>query len=246
MTMGGQQAPTEPSPDGRPGTSRRSGWVAAGIVLLGVVAATVMFGLGLWQAQVSRHGGQAAAAELTAMPVVTMNPAIAGDQTGTSWGRTVTASGHYLDQEFRVVDSQGTRILTAFLLDDGRVLPIVRGTGVSVPPPSGTLVQTGVFLPTEGDADHAVAAGELGSVRLQTVAQYWPQRLVPGYLTLDAADAQAQGMTPAVVVLPTLDGTVRNSGYALQWWAFGTFALVMTGVWARTYWRRGASLSSTL
>lgn len=244
MTMGTREAPRQDRPgDPEP---HRSVWVAAGIVLLGIVAAVVMFGLGLWQAQVSRHGGQQAAAELTAMPVVTMNPEISGDRTGASWGRTVSASGHYLDQEFRVVDDRGVRILTAFELDDGRVLPIVRGTGVSVPPPNGTLVQHGVFLPTEGDADHSVPTGELGSVRLQTVAQYWPQQLVPGFLTLAADDAAAQGMTAAEVVLPTLDGSVRNSGYALQWWAFGTFALVMTGVWARTYWRRGASLSSTL
>jgi surfeit locus 1 family protein len=43
--------------------------------------------------------------------------------------------------------------------------------------------------------------------------------------------------------LPTLDGQFRNAGYALQWWAFAAFALVMSVLIARNYRRRGMQLS---
>jgi surfeit locus 1 family protein len=61
-------------------------------------------------------------------------------------------------------------------------------------------------------------------------------------VTLDASEAKAQGLSAASVVLPTLDGKVRNAGYALQWWAFAAFTLVMSVLIARNYRRRGLQL----
>jgi cytochrome oxidase assembly protein ShyY1 len=80
-------------------------------------------------------------------------------------------------------------------------------------------------------------------VRLQALAQVWPQPVVSGYVTLDASEAKAQGLGAAPVVLPTLDGEFRNAGYALQWWAFAAFAVVMSVLIARNYRRRGMQLS---
>jgi cytochrome oxidase assembly protein ShyY1 len=136
------------------------------------------------------------------------------------------------------------RVVTAFLLDDGRVVAVARGVGgASSKAPDGPVTQTGVFLPTESQTDHAVPTGAYGSVRLQALAQIWPQPLVSGYLTLDAAEASQQGLAAAPVVLPTLQGKERNAGYALQWWAFAAFALVMSVIIARNYRRRGLQLS---
>jgi cytochrome oxidase assembly protein ShyY1 len=100
-----------------------------------------------------------------------------------------------------------------------------------------------VFLPTEAQTDYTVPAGAYGSVRLQALAQVWPQQVVSGYVTLDSAEAAQQGLTAAPVVLPTLQGKERNAGYALQWWAFAAFALVMSVVVARNYRLRGLQLS---
>jgi cytochrome oxidase assembly protein ShyY1 len=158
----------------------------------------------------------------------------------------VSVSGHYVAaQQVLVVAKDGTgRVLTAFQLADGRVVAIARGVGTGREvPPSGDLTQTGVFLPTEAASDWTVPAGAYGSVRLQALAQVWPQPVVSGYVTLDAAEAQAQGLAAAAVVLPTLDGQFRNAGYALQWWAFAAFALVMSVLIARNYRRRGMQLS---
>ena len=224
----------------------RSPWVPRLIVAVGVLAALIMGWLGLWQAQVFVNQGQSAAAAITGEPVQALDASVTGDNVGGLWGHTVSVSGHYLpDQQVLVVGSDGTgRVVTAFQLSDGRVVAIARGVGSGREvPPTGDLAQTGVFLPTEAAADWTVPTGTYGSVRLQALAQVWPQPVVSGYVTLDASEAKAQGLNAAAVVLPTLDGQFRNAGYALQWWAFAVFALVMSVLIARNYRRRGMQLS---
>jgi len=106
-------------------------------------------------------------------------------------------------------------------------------------PPQGTLSQTGIFLPTEAGDERAVAAGSYSSVRLPLIAQAWPQQVVPGFITLSADEAAAQGMRPATAVLPTGEGSLQNLGYALQWWVFAAFAAFMTWRFVRVLGRRG-------
>ena len=223
----------------------RSPWVPRLIVAVGVVAALIMGWLGLWQAQVFADQGKSAAAAITGEPVRALDASVTGDNVGGLWGHTVSVTGHYVpDEQVLVVNADGAlRVVTAFQLADGRVVAIARGVGTgSEVPPSGEITQTGVFLPTEAAADRAVPNGSYGSVRLQALAQVWPQPMVSGYLTLDESEARAQGLGAAPVVLPTLDGKVRNAGYALQWWAFAVFALIMSVVIARSYRRRGLQL----
>lgn len=224
----------------------RSRVVPIAIVALGLVLALVMGWLGLWQAQVFVDTGNSAAAAVTEGPVLPLDASVTGDAIGGLWGHTVSVTGKYLpSQQVQIVDEDGTRrVLTAFLLNDGRVVAIARGVGeATATVPDGVLTQIGVFLPTQTQTDHAVPAGAYGSVRLQALAQVWPQQLVSGYLTLDGAESARQGLAPAPVVLPTLQGKERNAGYALQWWAFASFALVMSVVIARNYRRRGLQLS---
>lgn len=224
----------------------RPRWVPRLIIAVGVVAALIMGWLGLWQAQVFANQGKSAAAAITGQPVAPLDASVTGDAVGGLWGRTVTVTGRYLPaQQVLVVSEDGTgRVVTAFQLDDGRVVAIARGVGTGhETPPGGQLTQTGVFLPTEAAADRTVPTGAYGSVRLQALAQVWPQAMVSGYVTLDASEATAQGLGAAPVVLPTLDGQFRNAGYALQWWAFAAFALVMSVLIARNYRRRGLQLS---
>ena len=224
----------------------RSPWVPRLIVAVGVVAALIMGWLGLWQAQVFVDQGKSAAASMSGGPPMVLDASVTGDNVGYLWGHTVSVSGHYLPgQQVLVVDADGAgRVVTAFLLADGRVVAIARGVGSGREvPPSGELTQSGVFLPTEAQAASAVPSGAYGSVRLQALAQVWPQPLVSGYVTLDESEAKAQGLSAAPVVLPALDGKIRNAGYALQWWAFAAFALVMSVLIARNYRRRGLELA---
>ena len=224
----------------------RSPWVPRAIIAVGIVAALVMGWLGLWQAQVFVDQGKSAAAAVTGEPTKVLDGTVTGDAIGGLWGHTVSITGHYLAaQQVLVVAEDGSgRVVTAFQLTDGRVVAVARGLGSGTEQaPSGELTQTGVFLPTEAATDRTVPSGTFGSVRLQALAQIWPQPVVSGYITLDASEATAQGLRAAPVVLPTLDGQFRNAGYALQWWAFAVFALVMSVVVARNYRRRGLQLA---
>lgn len=206
------------------------------VIALGVVAAGVMTWLGFWQLQVFTDQGNASVQARAQQPAVPLLEQIGTDGTvGDIYGKPVVATGHYLaDQQQRVLDERGVvRVLSAFQLADGRVLPVVRGViaqGLDAPGvPGGELTQTGLFLASEPGADHTLATGyDLGSVRLAQLAQLWPEPLVPGFITLDPAEAARQGLQPAAVTLPSGEGSWRNSGYALQWWVFGLFALGMT------------------
>lgn len=212
----------------------------------GAVIVVVLLALGLWQMRVFEDREAYDAETRAAQPAVRLLDYLAPDGTvGDIYGKQVTVSGRYLPaQEVRVVDVDGSvRVLSAFELADGRVLAVVRGLGSAdgqVPaPPRGTLSQTGIFLPTEAAGDHDVPAGDYASVRLPLLAQSWTQQLVPGFITLNADQASAQGLAPARAVLPTGEGSLQNLGYALQWWVFAAFAAFMTWRFVRVVGRRG-------
>lgn len=218
------------------------------VVTVGAVAAVICVILGLWQAQAFVDSGNRGIAERAAQsPVALADNMDAHDITGDVFGKPVFAEGRYLPQQQIIIDGeqgQPGRVLTALELADGRVLPVVRGVvpeGVAVPPPPpGTVLQTGILLPGEGDVDAGPNA--LGSLRLPLLAQKWPdQRLVPGFITLTAQDAAAQGLEQASVHLPEGEGSARNGGYALQWWVFGAFALGMSLRIAHVAGRRAAA-----
>jgi cytochrome oxidase assembly protein ShyY1 len=206
------------------------------VVLVGLALAAVMLSLGLWQMRVFEDQGNRSAAERARQPVTQLLDHVAADGTvGDIYGKQVRVSGRYLaDQQVLVVDARGaTRVLAAFEVAGGRVLPIVRGSLANaaspIPsPPAGELTQEGIFLPSEPGADHLVPDDQLGTVRLPLLAQRWPQQLVPGFVTLKEPESLAQQLAPVTVVLPSGDGSWRNGGYALQWWVFAAFALGMS------------------
>lgn len=207
---------------------------------IGAVLAVVMAVLGVWQMQRSVDSGAAGIRQRAAEPPVPLLEYIRLDGTVADvYGKPVTVSGAYVPgQELLIPGGDGTwRVLAAFQVTDGRVVPIVRGEATgpagatqpdAVPPaPSGTRTETGLFLPGEGDTDQALPAGSLGSVRMPLLAQKWSQQLTPGFVTLDAAHAAAQGLAPASVTLPQGEKSLMNGSYALQWWLFAAFALGM-------------------
>ncbi len=210
------------------------------LVTLGAVLAAVMIFLGLWQMQVFVDKGNRSVEERAAQPPVPLSEHVAtSGEVGDIYGKQVTFTGTYLPaQEIRIPGEGDERILTAVELADGRVLPVVRGATASgapvEPPPAGTVTETGLFLPGEGDADEGLPDGKLHSVRMPLLAQQWPQQLIPGFVTLGAQDAAAQGLTQASVKLPGGEGSAQNGGYALQWWVFAAFALGMSITFAHT------------
>ena len=205
------------------------------IVAVGAVLALVMVFLGLWQAQVFvDKGNRTVQARAEQAPVPLLDFVDQQGRVGDVYGKPVSVTGRYLPGHLVTIpDADGAvRVLTALELADGRVLPVVRGVApaASEPPapPAGTVVQTGLFLPGEGDGEVAVGDAQMASVRMPLLAQRWTQQLVPGFVTLSAADAAAQGLAEASVTLPQGEGSLQNGGYALQWWVFAAFALGMS------------------
>jgi cytochrome oxidase assembly protein ShyY1 len=199
-----------------------------------------MSGLGVWQLSVYNAQGQRQAENrATATPVALTSVARPGQEVGDAYGRTVRFTGHY-DPRLQVllpVSGQPGRfrVLTGFRLASGGAVPVVRGISSHRPPapPTGTLTQTGVLLPSEGTDNQARPSDSPTSVNLAALAQRWSPQLVNGFATLSPAEARSQSLTPAPVELPTSHGRLRNGFYALQWWVFAAFAVVMAVRMAR-------------
>lgn len=229
-------------------------------ILVGVAGcaiAVTMLWLGLWQMRVYESKEQASAEARAGLAPVALLENVAADGTvGDVYGRQANVSGSFLPAQ-QLILTDG-RVLTAFELADGRVLPVVRGvvsgpagtpTGPgtapepvegSFPPPSGEQEIVGIFMPTEPRSDDPD-----GAVRLAALAQQWPQQLLPGFLTLNAEGARSHGLEPATVDLGTGEGSWQNYGYALQWWVFAGFAIFMTIRFVRALGRQGTVTMST-
>lgn len=196
------------------------------VITAGLAVAGVMVALGLWQLGVYRSSGNASAEQRVAAPVVALGDVAPEDQAITDgYGRTVQFTGSYDPELQLLVGDPGTtrRIVTGFRLTDGRLLAVVRGVtaGAAPPPPTGTLRQAGVLLPSEDSGDPAT------SIRVPLLAQTWPGQLIEGYVNLTTAESAAQGVQPSPLDLPEAPGRLRNGAYALQWWLFAGFALVL-------------------
>lgn len=206
------------------------------MVGVGSVMALIMVFLGLWQMQVFMDEGNRSVEGRAAQPAVPLLEHVFADgSTDDIYGKQVTVTGTYqVDHQLTIPAEDGAvRVLTAFRLADGRVVPVVRGLAASPaevgPAPEGTRSETGLFLPGEGDVPADWVAGQIGSVRMPLLAQYWPDvHLTPGFVTLDAAGAAAHGLAQAPVDLPQGEGSFQNGGYALQWWVFAAFAFGMS------------------
>ena len=223
------------------------------IIIVGLVVAGLMVVAGLWQLDVYREQGQDQAERRAAQPAVPVaSVAQAGEVVVDGYGRQVQVHGSYLPGVQVLVPLEGAndfRVVSALRLDDGDVLPVVRGVvaGADAPAAPTTLAtSTGVLLPSEEAAAGDLPPGQLSSVRVTTLAQQWPGPLVSGYVTLSAADASAQGLAPATATLPEAKGRLRNGAYALQWWVFAAFALALAVKMARDQNLRGFDGDETL
>lgn len=206
------------------------------IVLAGVLSGGIMITLGIWQLNVYSAQGEQQAEQRAAAPAVDLAAvAPAGEKVGDAYGRTVRFTGQYeADGQLLlpvVEDGSRHRVLTAFQLDAGGAVAVVRGVtdGDQAPaPPSGSLTQTGVLLPSQGAEPNSEPGADPTVVSLPWLAQQWQPDLVNGYVTLDSDLAGEQSLSPAQVALPSSPGRLRNGAYALQWWVFAAFAVGMS------------------
>ena len=199
-------------------------------VVAGFVVAALMLLLGLWQMSSYQESTRDVSAERAAEAAVPLAESVAVDgEIADVYGRRVTMTGEYTADQVLVGEEWPLRVATAFRMDDGRHVAVVRGAveaGEAPPPaPTGRQDVAGVFLSSDFAAEDVAAGADLGSMRVQALAQSWPSPLVGGYVTLSEADSAAQGLAAAPLVLPTAEGSPTHRGYALQWWVFAAGAL---------------------
>jgi surfeit locus 1 family protein len=206
------------------------------VVLLGIGLAAGMVTAGVWQLRVyHRQGAEAAARRAAEPPVPLTEVAPVGAPVRDGYGRTVTFRGSYEAAHQVLVPvadrTDAYRVVTLLRQDDGTAVAVVRGvvteTSVAPPPPEGSQTQSGILLPSEEQAGSPDRRQGLDGVRVPQLAQQWPGPLVEGFVTLATAEATAQGLEPAVVALPQGRGRLRNGAYAMQWWLFAGFTVVM-------------------
>ena len=213
------------------------------------VLAVVMLGLGVWQMSVYVTQGRNTLIDRShRAPVSLAHQLDSGMPIGDLYGLPVTLEGHFLAESPVLVGTTPPyRVVSAFD-DHARIVPVVRGTvsslDATVPPvPSGTVSLVGIIMPSEststGSAPSGAPSGWLNGVRIERLAQGWPTGVTAGFVTLDAAGARSEGLQPASVTFPhDASGNAQNLGYAIQWWVFAIFAMVMGIALARSFARR--------
>ena len=200
-------------------------------VLAGILVAGAMAFLGLWQMASYEESTRDVSAERAALPPEALVGQIADDGSITDiYGRRVTLTGSYLPEyQVLVGESGDLRVATAFKMDDGRFVTVVRGATASASSvasaPAGPQDISGIFLASDSTGELPAPGADLATLRLQELAQEWPSPLVGGYVTLNEADSAAQGLLAAELILPEAEGSATHRGYALQWWVFAAGAI---------------------
>ncbi|WP_165400321.1 SURF1 family protein [Motilibacter rhizosphaerae] len=159
-------------------------------------------------------------------------------------GRSVTARGHYLAAGQLVLPARalhgrrGSWVLSALRLDSGAVVTVVRGwvagTPVAAPPaPAGEVLVSGRLQPTEpvlDQPDPALAPGQATAASPVELLGRVDGPFDPGLLVA-SAESPSTPDAPARVGLwlrhADPSAGLRNLAYALQWWAFGAFAVFL-------------------
>lgn len=199
-------------------------------VAAGLLVAGVMLMLGLWQMASYQESTRDVSAERAAAAPVSLARSVSqSGEVADVYGRRVTVNGTYGAAQALVGEEWPLRVVSVFRMADGRHVAVVRGAvgeGMAVASaPSGPQVITGVFLAPDLATDRVAVGADLGSVRVQTLAQTWPSPLVAGYVTLPPEASAAQGLAAAPLQLPSAEGSATHRGYALQWWVFAAGAV---------------------
>ncbi|QMW66438.1 SURF1 family protein [Mumia sp. ZJ1417] len=244
------------SPSGRSGSARPSvGWLSPrlwGLHVLLVVAVAFTTFMGLWQLGAYEERRDDAQANLTKTVAVPLQDVLGPDDpyTSTADYQPVTVTGTYgpTDEqvwiEGREHEGREGYWLVAPIVVDGvepavadrqPALLVVRGwsaeAGALPPTPQGEVSLEAVLQ--VGDARGSafdVQTRTLDSIRIPRLVNEMPYDLYGGYGIVTAHDpADAAALTPATVPEPTSDSTAgtRNLFYAIEWWIFGAFALLM-------------------
>ena len=215
--------------------------------MFAVVIAGVCFRLALWQLdrlEGRRYYNDLFRAGMTQAPEPVESLLATSPEASLTF-RQVSATGRYDAAEETVLYGRpldgrpGNHVLTPLILEDGKAVIVDRGWVPFEPayppvaasaPPGGTVEVTGLLgAGTHLEESPAVQRDGgritvLSRVDLVALQEQVPYELLPMYVTLRTQDP-GQGDLPVPEPPPELtDGP--HLGYAFQWFAFGTIALI--------------------
>jgi cytochrome oxidase assembly protein ShyY1 len=206
-----------------------------GLLVLLLAIAAVCGRLGMWQLDRARQG----AAERPDVPVAAALTGVLAPQAafpGDLAGRVVTARGAFGDDEVMVTRHldgvPGVLVVSPLVVEEtGAVLAVVRGwapdaaQAAEVPAPPGVVDVRGRLEPGEAARE---ADGEVTAISPAQLVNRWGGPMYSGYLVLeDVSPAQAPGLELVPAPEPASGFDLQNLAYALQWWLFGGFAVLL-------------------
>jgi cytochrome oxidase assembly protein ShyY1 len=211
--------------------------------LLGVVVVLVVAfaWLGRWQLDVAKSKGHHAVKVLPTAPLAS----VATPQRpflNKQFDRHVTVTGSYDASRQLLVPSKaepgqpsarGFWVLTALRTPAGDLVPVLRGwsASASVPaPPAGPVSLTGTIAPAEPAPDgtpESMPAGQIQAADTADVVNLWGGPLY-NLLLFPSGPAPA-GLVAVPAPSPDTGGGVAllNAAYAVQWWLFALFAVLL-------------------
>ncbi len=223
------------------------------LVLLVILlsAAGVCARLGVWQLDRAVQRGElaaaAAAAEASTADPLALTEVLA-PQTSFPSGlvaHTVTASGTFEDGQLLVAGRVHDGVDGVLLLSPlrvtatGAVLPVVRGwvpdlaAADGLTAPAGTVEVTGYLQVGEAAGQGGSPSGQIDAISPAELVNLWSGPIYSGYLVLSEVTPAQQGPITLLDAPSTGGGAglnLQSLSYALQWWLFGGFALLL---WAR-------------
>jgi cytochrome oxidase assembly protein ShyY1 len=221
------------------------------LLTIGVLIAFIL--LGRWQLGVFQDSGKPrAAADPVPVAASTLAP-VGAQMSGEAVGRRVTAEGVYdADRQLLVADrradvdapggkasqDRGYWVLTPLRLDDGTLMPVVRGWVAKnddpavAAVPQGRVAVAGRLRPQQGTDSvqrrtEGLPAGQVQTVSTGELINLWTgQKVRTGYVV---AQPPSGSLTQVKVTPPAMEGTLtwRNLAYAANWWIFAGFAVFM-------------------
>ncbi|MFB4278828.1 SURF1 family protein [Nonomuraea sp. MTCD27] len=221
------------------------------LLTIGVLVAFIM--LGRWQLGVFQDSGKPRASTDPAPVAVASLAQVGVQMNGEAVGRRVTVEGVYeAGRQLLVADrradvdapggnvsrDQGYWVLTPLKLDDGTLVPVVRGWVAEADDPAvaavpqGRVALAGRLRPQQGTDSvqrraEGLPAGQVQTVSTGELVNLWSgERVRTGYVVAQPAS----GSLAQVKVAPPVTGgtlTWRNLAYAANWWIFAGFAVFM-------------------
>ena len=223
-------------------TALKPKWLA--LLGLAILLTIAFIQLGSWQLGVAHDKARAEAIEAAGkQPVVAMTSLLTPHTPfpGAASGRLVTVSGTYAEGQVlvagRLLDGRsGFWVVSPLTVTaNSATFPVLRGwtaTATAPQPPTGEVTVTASLAPGESPSEQSYPAGQLGSVDLSKLVNAWPGELYNAFGFAQSETRANETLDPAPLThvpppRPDTGLNWRNAAYALQWWVFAAFALVM-------------------